>query len=140
MTLWDSLPSRIVTAERSFLSKNADFVILRNTIVYPSLRHIAPGSVFIGFKARQLSTVSGSFNEIRYEKQLPQQRGAGPPFQNPWCFSGRSEKPYRYQVVTCLIFFDSRFRMTPANSPNSGSAQLPLRKVFINFGTVIAKK
>ena len=78
MTLWDSLPERIVTTERSFLSKHADFVTGRNTIGYPSFRQIAPFIVLTGFEAWQLSTVSGSYNEIRYEKQMVQQRGAGP--------------------------------------------------------------
>ena len=109
--------------------ENADFVTPRNTIGYPSFRQIAPGFVFIGFEAWQLSTVSGSFNEIRYEKQIPQQRGAGPSFQNPLCYSGWSEKPHRYQLDTHSIFFDSRFRMTPPTSLDSSERHLSARRL-----------
>ena len=55
----------------SIQTKNADFITLRNTIVYRSRYQIAPVTVFTGFKATRLSTVSDSCNESRSEKRFP---------------------------------------------------------------------
>jgi hypothetical protein len=70
MTLSDSLPGGILTAERSFPSKNADFMTLRNTIVYRSPHQISHISVLTGFKVTRLSSENDSFNEVRSEKQM----------------------------------------------------------------------
>ena len=44
---------------------------LMHTIVYRSRYQIAPGSVLNGFKAKRLSRMNDSFNEVRSEKQMP---------------------------------------------------------------------
>jgi hypothetical protein len=50
--------------------KDADFNTLGHTIVYRSPYLVAPGSAFTGCKAMGMSRVNGSFDEIKYEKQV----------------------------------------------------------------------
>ena len=70
MTLSDSLPGGILTEERSFSSKNADFMTLMHTIVYRSRYQIAPVTVLTTFKAKRLSRINDAFNKISSEKQM----------------------------------------------------------------------
>ena len=70
MTLPDSLPEGILTAERSFPSKSADFMTLMHTIVYRSHYQTAPGSVLNGIKTKRLSRMNDSFNEVGSEKKM----------------------------------------------------------------------
>ena len=70
MTLSETLPGGILTAEPSFPSKNADFMTLMHTIVYRSRYQIAPVTVLNGFKAKPPSTANDSFNEVRSKKQM----------------------------------------------------------------------
>ena len=71
MTLSETLPGGILTAEPSFPSKNADFMTLMHTIVYRSRYQIAPGSVLTTFKTKRLGRVKDFFNKISSEKQMP---------------------------------------------------------------------
>ena len=70
MTLSETLPGGILTAEPSFPSKNADFMTLMHTIVYRSRYQIAPVTVLTTFKTKRLGRVKDSFNKISSEKQM----------------------------------------------------------------------
>ena len=60
---------------------------LMHTIVYRSRYHRAPVAVLTTFKAKRLSRMNDSFNEVSYEKQVFPVEGARQPSQNFLCHS-----------------------------------------------------
>ncbi len=100
MRLSDSLSGGILTAERLFPYKNANFITLMHTIVYRSRYQIAPVTVFTGCKAKRVSTVNDSFNEVRSEKLMPPVVGVRQLFSSS--HGGKKQRGgpiYRYLVI-----------------------------------------
>ena len=72
---------------------------LMHTIVYRSRYQTAPGSVLNDCKAKRLSRMNDSFNEVSYEKQVFPVEGARQPSQNFLCHSERSEESHKFQYL-----------------------------------------
>jgi len=84
--------------------ETADFMTLMHRIVYRSRYHKAPGSVLNGFKAKRLSRMNDSFNEVRSEKQMPPVEGVRQLFSSS--YGGKKQRGgliYKHLIIQEII-------------------------------------